>query len=466
MRPSLPILLVLALLLVMLPAGLVVAADEDDRRTIHDASNFRLASTAILAAQDQRTGSAWKTLDAEARSVIEGQIEWLKYARRELPRQMRRELARYPGDDEACERAAIRGSKKELDAELAQHLGQLRQVRGNHQKAFTRMHRSIQRDVLKPLGKLAKQALKQSLPELAATYLSGGAFSRAVLRNVVKRNVVRVVRREGQDLALRAVARKIWGPGATSAQDALEQACADHATASPAAGTADVADAADPPPAFAAQAWHLDLCTDSAQFTLEDFMPAPPYSQPYTLVRFDWPNKEAVMLDYFATSGDTAAKYPIYDAVMTAGCPDGLQWNNCGPAIPLVFTQADEAMQGHASNREQQPGQYTLAVQPKGACIYANDNGDWDMSYRYPATIKVTATIEHYQAGGTAPYAVEGPLRASVPFWSDDPFRLPLPGENRQVLGTFEWDPDLSPSPSPAVGEGSDQPAPWDAEGE
>lgn len=466
LRSSITVLLALALLLAALPGGAAVAADDEvGRRRLEDAASFQLATTAIVAAQGKRAGSTWKSLDKETSTVVENQIEWFKHARRQLARDTKRELDRYRGADEACERDVIQAAKRELDAELKQHLDQLRHLRGNHQKAFTRMHRSIQRNVLKPLGTLAQQALELSLPELAATYLSGGAFSRTVVRSVLKRNVVRVVRKKSQDLALRGLARKMWGPGATATDKALQEACVGKASIGPTSESGPGTQTAEGPvPAFAAGAWQLDLCTGSAQFSLEEFMPAPPYSQPYTLVRFDWPHKEAVMLNYFATSGDPAAKYPLYHGVMTAGCPSGLDWNNCAPAIPLVFTQAEEAMQGSADNRHNKPGLFTLAVEPKGACIYTNDNGDWDTSYPYPTNIEVTASIEHYRAGSTTPYAVEGPLRATVPFWVDDPFALSLPGPYRRVLGTFEWDPASSPNPDAIVGIGSDEPAPWDIE--
>ncbi len=180
-------------------------------------------------------------------------------------------------------------------------------------------------------------------------------------------------------------------------------------------------------------------------------MPAPPSSEPYALVHADWPCKADVLLTYFATTGDPSATYPACEAVMTAGCPEGLEWSNRGSVIPLVFTQADEAMRGQANDRQDDPGTYTLAVEPKGACLYSDENGNWDASREYPAEIEVTAYVEHYGAGESTPYAIEGPFSASVPFWSDEPFLTLQPADYRRVLGTFEWDPtveltDIPPS--------------------
>lgn len=453
---SLAGLLLLALLSATLNTTPAVAADDVRTRTFGDAALFELASEAVQAASDHRSGSTWKDLDGATRAIIEVKIEHLKYLRRDLVREMRRDLRKHRGQEHACERAEIRRAMREKDAALEGHLKELRHVRGDHRKAFTKLTRFIQENAIKPLGKVAKQALRMSLDELALMYLSGGALNRATIRTVFRRSVVRVAREQGRTFIHRTAERALLGRRALPTTDELARICDGQSKTG--AGAATVGTARSSADTFASGAWQLDECTASAQFSLESFMPAPPYSQPYTLVRFDWPNAEDVMLTYFATSGDPNAKYPSYDAAMDAGCTDEHEWNNCGPSIPLVFTEAPEALEGKANNRVVKPGTYSLVAEPKGACINETKNGEWDYTYPYPSSIAVTATVEHYRAGESAPYAVEGPFQATVPFWSDDPFALPIPGPYRRVLGTFEWDPqDKTPVAS------SDEAAPWDA---
>lgn len=454
---SLVTLVALALLVGALPTTPAAAADEDRYRDYEDAAMFELASGAVQAASDRRAGTTWRDLDGATRVLIETNIEHIKFLRRDLVRQMRRDLRGYRGAEHRCERDEIRRQKRLMDARLERHLKALRHVRGDHRKAFTKLHRFVKKDVIKPLGKAAKQALRMSLDELALMYLSGGAVDRTAIRAVFKRNAVRVAREEGRAQLRRTADRVLLGRRALPTDEALAEACRDQEEEPAGTGTGATTSVGSAAEAFASGAWQLDQCTGSAQFSLDGFMPAPPYSQPYTLVRFDWPDKTDVMLTYFATSGDPLRKHPVYSAVMDAGCADMHNdiANNCGPALPLVFTQALEATQGQANNRVVKPGTYTLVVEAKGACIYETDNGDWDGSYPYPSSIPVTATIEHYQAGETAPYTVEGPLTASVPFWSEDPFAIPVPNPaNRRVIGTLTWEP-----PEQADGSG-----PWDDE--
>jgi hypothetical protein len=444
------VLLALAILLGTLPASLLLAetpeADEAPR-TLEESFRFDYGRLALVPGTPRQR-------DAQYTVSLNRDIDAQKAMLTELLLRRQLTLALFDNPDEDCERQEIERHYQAETQALRDQIVAIRDLRGGERRRFfTRLGDRIGRDIRTAwhrVGPLGRKIMRELGNEAVIVVTSGGTLHGGAARRLL----LAVGRRHAPELLLRAVTRR--------ARQADAQAIAG---AKAACGVAELA-ADGPPPASTMGAWELGLCTGSAQFSLEGFMPAPPYSQPYTLVRFDWPHREAVMLTYFATSGDPHVKYPAYDAVMTAGCPDDLDWNNCAPAIPLVFTQAEEAAEGSANNRHHKPGQFTLAVEPKGACIYTNDNGDWDTSYPYPADIEVTATIEHYKAGETTPYAVEGPLQATVPFWSDDPFKLPLPAGNRRVLGTFEFNPELSASPAPSVGVGSDELAPWEVEGE
>jgi hypothetical protein len=454
-RQLLAIGLAMALLLVASPTLPAVAADEE--RDVYDAAAFKLAAEAIVAAQGQKGGATWKGLDKTTREIIERRIQRIKDEREALAKKVKAALAEQRGQEHECERAAIEHAWKSSDAQLEHYLKRLRHARGDKRSDGTRIWRSFQHNALKPLEELAKRSLPKSPLELIKLYLSGGS---AAVVDTVKRNAIRIVR---EDLLIRVATGQFRGRAAVTSDVALREACGEKAQASPAPE-----DVAGPQPGgFASGAWQLGACTASAQFSLDGFMPAPPYGQPYTLVRFDWPERHDVMLTYFATSGDPNREYPIFDAVMVAGCMDEHEQNNCAPLIPLVFTQAPEATEGKANNRVVKPGTYTLAVEPKGACIYTDKQGNWKVDYPYPSSIEVTTTVEHYAAGASTPYAVEGPLTTTVPFWSDDPFALPLPGPNRRVVGEIEWD-GQSRAPAAqsedAPSDGSDDPAPWDVE--
>lgn len=449
----------LATLLALALLGTLVAApatgEEPSSRDLHDAAAFKFATEAIVAAQGTRAGATWKSLDAATRKIVGRRIQRIKEERESLARLARAELDLHTGKEHECERALIEQAWKEADAGLERYLVRLRHVRGDQRKALTKMGRSINQHVLKPLGKVAKEALKKSLPELAAIYIGGGGLSRAIAKSVLKRHVVRIARREGRDLLVRAVTRRLRGPGAVTTEEALEAACGEQdAAASLAPSAVDAA----------ASGTDHELVFDSVCGVTPEvygsetasFAPLPPYDEPATLIYFDWVEKADVILHY-GVARDPAmfedgepAKDPA-EASVAAGCSDGSfgagAIDGCWAALPIVLTESEYP---GAWNWAQSPGTYSILVQSPGACWYGSDDGvDWgriDAVDGRGGELAVTATMAHYHAGEAEPYRIDPPIPISVPrgpsartaIASEGPIDM---APYTRVAGPIEWDP-------------------------
>ena len=211
----------LALVLV-LGSGSAVASESpnEPQRDPADAANLAIAVVAIAAAQGQRAGSTWKGLDEATRSSVVRELDWAKSERERLAKKLRRDLAEVNGPDQACERDLLRQKHRAADALLAEYVSQLRFARGDRRSGLRKLESRLERHVLQPIGRIAKETVKASLPELVGIYLSGGTLSRALIRGVAKRHA--------QDLALQAITRKFYGVGAMSVDQAKE-VCTDQA---------------------------------------------------------------------------------------------------------------------------------------------------------------------------------------------------------------------------------------------
>ncbi len=464
-RRLLATLIALALLGATLLAP--VAGADPSARDLHEAAAFKLATEAIVAAQGTRAGATWDGLDAATKSIVARRIQRIKDEREALAALARAELDRYAGKDGVCERAQIEQEWKEADAGLERYLVRLRHVRGDQQKALTKMGRFINRNVFKPLGKVAKQALRKSLPELAAIYIDGGGLSRAIVKSVLKRNVVPVVRKEGQDLLIRVVSRKFHGPGAITTEEALEAACGKQAAkVSPAPSDQGGSSDADVGAAIAAcEGWTPEI-------------PAPPFGEYAIIIRFDWPETDKYTYHYYATAstdpvndpGDFALG-PERFASWRGGCPPdadpALAGNACSRLDPLILTEdpldaeftRDGAPIPHETHASQ-PGSYTLAAYSGDICLFADVPGVISHYERLandraeaPGAVELTATIEYYYEGATTPHRTES-RSAMVPLTYEST-------HDPQDTRTF-GEPIVLPAAG-AVG-GSDQDAPWDQE--
>jgi len=170
--------------------------------------------------------------------------------------------------------------------------------------------------------------------------------------------------------------------------------------------------------------------------------PPPPYSEPYVLVRFDWAEKDDVMVTYYAEGSTDPVNDPWFNAYWTAGCTADA-WGFCPLPHPLVLT-ADRI---GGANWEESPGVYTLMAETYGACVYATDTGQADTDrvvavHERISDFEVTATVEHYRAGESEPYRVEEPLKVMLSL-HPDPYEVPDPIAYRRILGTFAWDPAI-----------------------
>lgn len=455
-RPILAGLLALALLPGTLPAAPVTAADPE--RDLIDAASFELAVAAIMDAEGQRTGATWKRLDAATRTAVTAHIGYLKGLREELKAEHDRLLARYPGPEHACERAEIGRQKAALDASFARTLQQLRRVRGDRRSAPTRAWRAFQRDILKPLGrKVLEPALKLTLRELALTYVSGGSLSLGLAKQVGRRTLARVVRREGRDLLRRGLERTALGGRARTSEDALAEICAEQTAAGAAlpGGESRTAGAG-------AYACSLE-CEHCAEL--------PPYDEPAFLIYLEWGQQADVRLDYWLAEPGAE---PYSGAYWSGGCIDGPPPRTCSPIEPLILTEAavgGKNVWGYRGNL-----QLTVEAVP---CVFADDVPDdpFEEGPRHLAVcerisqVPVTAGIHYVAAGSEVGVRVAEPVAGSAPLYPcQGPW--PDPAPYRRIIETFEWSPETGitfadqerrAGAAPAI-PGSDEDAPWDQE--
>lgn len=185
---------------------------------------------------------------------------------------------------------------------------------------------------------------------------------------------------------------------------------------------------------FSGGALASGACADA-----ENGASAPPVGSPSVRVDFAWPERDDVIVDYWATSSTSADAYPAPPS-WTGGCTDAA-WGACSPLYPLVFSGTP--IGGY--NTESSAGTYTLMAMIHGACVYATKDGQPDNDrvaavYDAVKEVKVDATIVDLLADGSARRTET--LSAILTMPPD----AGVSGEDYplwwRVLGTFEWDPD------------------------
>jgi len=171
------------------------------------------------------------------------------------------------------------------------------------------------------------------------------------------------------------------------------------------------------------------------------------YDKPAVLIRVTWKPQKDVRLNYWAAPPGSD---PYTGAYWSGdGCVDGPRPSE--PAQPLVLT---EAWVG-GKNLWYEPGSFELIAEAH-ACVFADDIDEKDPSREGPKhravcaavpSVQVTATVEHYRAGESAPHKVEPPVEpmsAPVTLYPCERKRdqdWPDPDKYRRVLGSFDWDP-------------------------
>ena len=432
-RHSIAVLLVITLIAGLFPS-VALAADGGNRHKLDDAVAFRISTRAILAAADQRPGAAWKSLDSTMREIIEDQLAEAKLERERLRQDRDRVLGQY-GPDEVCERRAIEQAYGHVDAQLAAYVKGLRHVRGNHEKAMKKLGRFLKRNVLEPLAKAAKRAIKEAIPELAIIYLTQGSLSGVAAKSVGRKAFARALRQEGKDLAVRAIARKVVGTDPTSVEDMLAEICDEtQAGAGEAGAGAGDGSTTTPTPVSV-------TCDDGGSIA-----PLPPYAEDALLVTIEWPSHHDtaifryVVTDKPATSEvegeDPAALSDPFGGTWgayTGGCSD--EAIICGARPPIVLTD-DISISGANVVWGEHDGSFAVTAMSSGLCALRDGEGGAYLATD-PGQVTVTAKLTYYRAGEAS--ACHEAVLGSEQVPAVDEFVTDIHTTHR-LLGAFEWD--------------------------
>ncbi len=446
-------ILVIVLLAGSFP-GVTVAAERGERHTLDDAVAFRISTRAIIAAADQPSGAAWKAMDSTMREVIEGQLTEAKLERERLAKEKRQAL-RQIGRDEACERRAVEKMYGHVDAQLAAYVKGLRHVRGNHQKAMTKLGRFLDRSVMKPLAKAVKRAVKQAIPELALIYVTQGTLSGAAIRSVGRKAFAKALKEEGKDLAVRAIARKVVGADATSLDDALAEICDEPQTGDGGAAGSEAAASGG-----AAEPTAISVtCDDGGSIA-----PLPPYAEDALLVTVEWPSHhDSAIFQYVVTDGSASpevegeAPAALSDpfrgawAAYTGGCSQ--EAIICGARPPIVLTD-DKSINGANVVWVQHDGSFAVTAMSSGLCALRDGEGGvyWATE---PSQVAVTAKLAYYRAGEAS--ACHETVLASEHVPAVDEYETDI-RTTRTLLGTFDWSGSVEAICTSDTDDGA---APW-----
>jgi hypothetical protein len=209
---------------------------------------------------------------------------------------------------------------------------------------------------------------------------------------------------------------------------------------------------------------------DACALTCEHCAELPPYHESAVLIQVGWTDRQDVRLNFWAAPPGSD---PYAGAYWSGGCIDGPLLRHCEPVEPLILTQADAG----GRNLWYYPGALELTAEAV-PCSFADDIPEnpgeegprhLDVCARI-SEVNVTASIEHYRAGGSQAHVVEPPvepLGTTVPLYPCDAYPDPTP--YRRILGTFDWDPVKGVKNVQGPGEGPTQEGPAhsdDVEGE